>query len=434
MKYNDTRGSCGATSSIRIAGADGGRSRLAQMPRKPDNTDASPAAMPSVGFVSTFPPTACGIATFARSLLRSIAADRHTGVGLEVVSLVDSRVPETPPEVMYQHIIGDRGSLVTAAGKLNELDVVVLQHEFGIYGGHDGEEVLDLVASLRVPTVAVLHTVPSSPTPSQQRILETLTRESDRSVVLSRSALDQLLSRYDVDPHKMQVVPHGAAVNSTSRTSTHQTPNLLTWGLIGPGKGIETAIEAVAELKSRGVSVRYLVQGRTHPKVLERLGDSYRQALTDLVESLDLEGVVEFDDRYADPATLSTIVGDADVVVLPYDSMEQVTSGVLVEAIAAGKPVVATAFPHAVEMLSDGGGVVVPNRDPLAMANALDRLLMRPREMAAMSEASRSLGASLDWARVAASYNAIFEDIVSTSAPGVPVTGDLVSSGLSRAS
>ncbi|CAN5815105.1 glycosyltransferase [soil metagenome] len=363
---------------------------------------------PSIGFVSTYPPTECGIATFTSALRTAIADERCSADRLKVVSLVDARRDDAAPEVMFQHVTGDPRSLELAGKALNDMDIAVVQHEYGIYGGADGAEVLDLVTSLKVPSVVVLHTVPANPTPNQRRILEALVRESTRSIVLSQSALSQLLFRYDVAREKVTVVPHGANSDFVPRSLTVERPQLLTWGLIGPGKGLETALEAVAELGDLRPQPRYLIQGGTHPKVREGAGNSYFQGLVDRAHSLELDGVVQFDNRYVDLASLNTTIRRADIVVLPYDSTEQVASGVLVEAIAAGKPVVATEFPHAVEMLSTGAGIVVPHRDSAAMATALRRLLTRPDEMAAMGQVAKSLGATLDWANVATSY----EDVV----------------------
>ena len=267
-----------------------------------------------------------------------------------------------------------------------------------------------MMAALQIPSVVILHTVPANPSTNQRRILETQARESTKLIVLSESASNQLLAGYEVAATKVTVVPHGA-ITSTGAAGRSDHVQLLTWGLIGPGKGLETGIDAVAQLRDLHPTPHYLIQGGTHPKVRESMGNGYFDGLVVRAHQLDLDGIIEFDNRYVDLDSLNATIRRADIVVLPYDSTEQVTSGVLVEALAAGKPVVATAFPHAVEMLSDGAGVVVPSGDSDAMADALRRLIASPRALETMRRAAERLGSKLDWASVAASYEVVFGEL-----------------------
>lgn len=382
-----------------------------RLSRQPDRTCTESKvghAGPSIGFVSTYPPTACGIATFTSALRSAIADHRQSADRLSVVDLVETSRQKPASEVVFQHIIGDRRSLEAASQTLNEMDVAVMEHEFGIYGGPDGEEVLELISMLDIPSVVVLHTVPRHPTPNQQRILESLVRISDEVIVLSQSALSQLLTRYDVDRHNVKVVPHGAIAAREPRFRTAERPTVLTWGLIGPGKGLKTSLDAIAGLKDLQPLPRYIILGDIHPKVRAASGETYLTGLKNRAHELGLDDVVEFDTRYVDLTTLNATIRDADIVLIPYDSTEQVTSGVLVEAIAAGKPVVATDFPHAVEMLGTGAGIVVAHADPNAMSVALREILTDPATMASMGRVAMSIGATLDWATVALEY----EDIV----------------------
>jgi glycosyltransferase involved in cell wall biosynthesis len=179
---------------------------------------------------------------------------------------------------------------------------------------------------------------------------------------------------------------------------------VLTWGLLSEGKGIEWALLALAELRETTELPRYHVLGRTHPKVLERDGEAYRESLVSMTRHLGLEDHVEFDSRYLAGPDLRRIVSEADVVLLPYDSQQQVTSGVLTEAVAAGKPVISTSFPHAVELLSGGAGILVPQRDPAALADALHRILTVPGLRDHMAREARGLAASLLWPAVAQRY------------------------------
>lgn len=364
---------------------------------------------PSVGFVSTYPPTACGLATFTAALRGAIAEGRGSGEGLRVVRLVEGGQHATPhPEVSFQHLNGDRTSLVEAADVLNQHDVALFQHEYGIYGGPDGVEILDLMERVEVPSIVTLHTVLTKSSPRQKQILETIVEQSAGSVVMSDTALSRLIARYDVDPDKVSMIPHGAMAGLAGPTVARGSrPLVITWGLIGPGKGLETALEALTLVSDLRPVPRYLILGRTHPKIQATEGDAYMESLKARVETLGLEGVVEFDGRYLDVDTLCSIIRQADIALLPYQSTEQVTSGVLVEAMAAGKPVVATPFPHAVEMLSTGAGLLVPHGNPEAMAGALRRLITEPGLSAGAAQMAASIGATLHWPVVAEQYEAM---------------------------
>jgi glycosyltransferase involved in cell wall biosynthesis len=186
----------------------------------------------------------------------------------------------------------------------------------------------------------------------------------------------------------------------------------LTWGLLGPGKGIEWAIDAMGMLGDLDPAPHYLVAGATHPKVLERSGEEYRTMLERRAAGSSAGAAVSFDPTYRDLPSLNALIATADVVVLPYDSDEQVTSGVLVDAVAAGKPVVSTAFPHAVELLSGGAGVVVPQRDPAALAAAICEVVGEPGRIEAMGREARRLAPELSWTAVATQYVSLAEGLI----------------------
>ena len=363
---------------------------------------------PSIGFLSTYPPTSCGLATFSAALLEAMAHERGSQQALGVVSVTDDRVGELRPEVVYEHVNGDRKSLFKAIGALNTFDVVSIQHEYGIYGGRDGSEVIDLMSGLAVPTVVTLHTVLSRPTPGQRTVLERVTTLTDKIVVMSETASTRLIAGYQVDPAKVHVVPHGARISLNGPSLASGTrPVLLTWGLIGPGKGLEMVIDALAELKDLRPLPRYVILGRTHPKVQASHGDAYLEQLVARVHALGLEDIVEFDARYLDVDALTVAVRQADAIVLPYESTEQVTSGVLVEAIGAAKPVIATAFPHAVELLATGAGIVVPHSNATALAAALRKVITDPILARRMAAEARRIGATLYWPVIAGRYESL---------------------------
>jgi glycosyltransferase involved in cell wall biosynthesis len=326
-----------------------------------------------------------------------------------VVRVVDAVDAAPLHAVSSQWVRGSRDGSLAAAAALNEYDVAIIQHEFGIYGGPDGEDVLEVLRRLRGPAITVLHTVLTMPTAHQQYIVEKIADQSAVVVVMTQTGKRRLISHYAVDPVKVRVIPHGAVDNRAvlPERGFNTPPRILTWGLLGEGKGIEWAIEAMALLHDVQPKPRYSVVGQTHPRVLEYDGERYRDGLVRRAQRLGVSNAVRFDARYLPDEALRRAVRQADIVLLPYDSPEQVTSGVLIEAIAAGKPVVSTAFPHAVELLSSGAGLLVPRRDPAAMAGALRRVLTEPGLAESMAAEARRLAPALSWPTVASHYRAV---------------------------
>lgn len=306
------------------------------------------------------------------------------------------------------------GGWAAATNVLNRFDVAIIQHEYGIYPGDTGDEVLPLLRALKVPAIVVLHTVLSNPDAMQRSVLERIVASAAAVVTMTDTARRRLTDGYRVDPRKISVIPHGAASHSSAPRDHHDRPHLLTWGLLGPGKGIEWALRALAQLTEKDPIPTYTVAGRTHPNVLAAHGDVYRESLVALADELGIADLVTWDDVYHDQATLSRLIRSADVVLLPYDSTEQVTSGVLIEAVGAGVPVVATEFPHAVELLADGPGLLVPHQDPVAMAAAIRHLLAQPN---VTGLAGLGGGPTLRWPAVAARYQALAARLLAERAP-----------------
>ena len=369
------------------------------------------------GLLTTFPPTQCGIATFSHALATHL---RDAGAEVSVVRVVDS--PQLPVlMVSHQLVSGRPYAALDAADVLNECDVAILQHEYGIFGGRDGADVLDVLDDVRVPLIAVLHTVLANPTPHQHEVLARILDRAEIAVTMTHAGRDRLIAGWDTDPAAVRVIAHGAHDSRTAGVSAPRghRPTVLTWGLLGEGKGIEWALEAVASVADLAPQPLYKVVGQTHPRVLERDGEAYRDRLTASVRRLGISSMVEFDARYLDTASLQRIVRSADVVLLPYDSRDQVTSGVLTEAVVAGRPVVSTAFPHAVELLSSGAGLLVPRHDPAAIAAALRRVLTEPGLAASMTATAQRLAPALLWSAVAEKYVALAGTLVRARASSV---------------
>ena len=227
------------------------------------------------GILSTYPPTPCGLATFSAALAGGLGA---MGARVQIVRVADG-TPSSDDAVVGELANGSPASVMAAIDLLNQCDVAVIQHEYGLYGGPDGDEVLDILGSLRVPSIVIAHTVLCDPTPHQRSVLEDVAALADRVIVMSRAAGDRLCRGFDVDPAKVDSIPHGAAVPPARPTGADpRRPTLLTWGLVGPGKGIERVIDAMPQLHDLPARPRYLVAGRTHPKVLALQGEAYRNA------------------------------------------------------------------------------------------------------------------------------------------------------------
>lgn len=372
---------------------------------------------PHFAMLSTFPPTECGIATFAAALTAGIIAGGGT---VDVVRCGEPPTIEDPSVVAALDSNSTR-AVLDACDALNRTDVAIVQHEYGIYGGDYGAGVLDVMDRLTVPVIVVAHTVLATPAPTQRSILQRAATMADAVVVMTETARRRLVEDYGVDAAKVSVIPHGAATPADSSTveigPAWRSPKLLTWGLLGPGKGIEWAIDAVSHLSDLRPRPQYVIAGATHPKVLSCSGDAYREMLAARVKGSAAAGQVSFDPTYRDLASLNALIRSADLVVLPYDSQDQVTSGVLVDAVAAGRPVVSTAFPHAVELLATGAGIVVPQRDPLALAEAIRSVITDPRRAAAMAAEARRLAPGLSWAAIAGRYGALAGRLLAARAP-----------------
>lgn len=367
--------------------------------------------VPSIGLLSTYPPTPCGLANFSAALVDGLSAN---GSQVNVVRVADGS-PSLSARVVGELINGSPASVSRCADLLSGSDVAIIQHEFGIYGGTDGDEVIDILGALRIPSIVVLHTVPRDPTPHQRWVLASVMALADRVVVMSVAARALLGAGFDVE-HKVSMIPHGSSAPTRAPNKRDGRPTLLTWGLLGPGKGVERVIDSMKSLQDLPGNPRYLIAGRTHPKVLAADGEAYRDARTEQAKRVGVAGSVSFDPTYRSTASLSALAQTSALVVLPYDSTEQVTSGVLVDAIASGRPVVATAFPHAVELLGTGAGLVVDHDDPDAMTSALRSVLSDPRLAGGMAAEARRLAPTMAWPVIASSYQAVAQRLIAKQA------------------
>jgi glycosyltransferase involved in cell wall biosynthesis len=374
----------------------------------------SEPAIVRTAFVSTYPPRRCGIATFTSDLSRVIK-DR------EIVALHPPEQAAPYPMEVHHRIRRDEPSdyLRVARSLRGCVDIVSVQHEYGIWGGEDGESVLDFVGALDVPAIATLHTILRKPTPRQKAILVDLISMVRATVVMSRSAATLLTTAYGVNPSKVDVVPHGVLDLPMVGSDTIK-PGLglagrdviLSFGLLGPGKGYELVIDALPAVVAKHPKVQYVIVGATHPDLIRREGEAYRTALTDRVKKLKLGDHVQFVDRFVGRVELTRWLESADVFVTPYPNLEQIVSGTMSYAMGAGRAIVSTPYAYAAELLADGRGVLVPPASPDKFADALNRLLADPSRRAAMGQRAYEHTRNMIWPEVGTQYRHLLERIV----------------------
>lgn len=300
-----------------------------------------------------------------------------------------------------------------------------IQHEYGIWGGEDGERVLDFARALRVPAVATLHTVLREPSPHQRTVLRDLVSIAEASVVMSSSAADLLSTAYGVDPRRVHVIPHGVPDLPLVESSTVKSALgiagrdvILSFGLLGPGKGYELAIDALPAVVAEHPRALYVMVGATHPDMLLREGEAYRRSLADRVGRLGMEDHVQFIDRFVGKGELTQWLQAADVFVTPYPNMAQIVSGTLSYAMGAGRAVVSTPYAYAAELLADGRGVLVPPASADGLATALIQVLGDPVLRAAIGRRAYAHTRPMIWSAVGERYRSLFAEVAARAASG----------------
>jgi glycosyltransferase involved in cell wall biosynthesis len=401
------------------------------------NLLASPPAIKTmrVGIVSTYPPRACGIGTFSRDLREALlAADGVTAVDL--VAIVREDDGDEAGEVVTRIHQDQRGDYAAAARVLERRgeDVVVIQHEYGIFGGHEGAHILSLAGGLRQPMVLTLHTVLSAPSVRQAETLRALCDLAALVCVFTETARRMIVDARLVSPERVRVVPHGgptellpepgAADRPPLRAGSAQSSAigtdrsvLATFGLISPGKGIEIAIAAMPAIVEHHPEALYVIAGQTHPEVAKLHGEEYRISLERLARDLDLHDHVVFDDRFLDLEDLSSMLAATTIYLTPYRSREQIVSGALTFAIVAGCPTVSTPYFYAEDLLASGAGVLVPFDDPAALARAVNGLLDDPERLERMRAEARAVGSELAWPEVGRQTADVLREAVALGQP-----------------
>lgn len=416
-------------STLAVARARKGTSTVAHSSRQNERdrnekswSDANSSRGMRVAFVSTYPPRQCGIGVFCQDLLLALGEVKRIGrlgIAAARVVAIDSAPYryDYPSEVCFQirnYLQKDYGEAAEFLN-LSPIDVVSIQHEFGIFGGADGEYVIDLMEAVRKPLVTTLHTVLKNPTPGQRGTLRRICNLSTRIVVQAHCAVEMLADVYAVPRSKIHMIHHGVPHVPFLDPAFHKgqcgaggRQMILTCGLISPNKGIECAIDALATVAQVFPDVLYVVLGATHPEVRKRFGETYRSSLEEKVKERGLEHNVSFVNRFVTKEELIRFLVAADVYCTPYTSVEQTSSGTLAYAVACGKAVVSTPYLYAEELLADGRGVLVPFGDPTALAEEIGRLLDDQGIRDRIRMKAYQFGRHMLWTEAGASYLKVF--------------------------
>jgi glycosyltransferase involved in cell wall biosynthesis len=376
------------------------------------------ASLPSrVAVIGNYLPRQCGIATFTTDLCDAIGEEYETLQLLAVPVNDPGSQYIYPPRVRFELMEGDPSSYDDAADFLNfsNVDLVCLQHEYGIFGGPAGSHILRLVRRLKMPVVTTLHTVLREPDATQRAVMDEIAVLSDRLIVMSEHSSQLLQEVFGVPEEKIDVIPHGVPdlpfgdPNYYKDSSgTEGRAVLLTFGLLSPNKGIERVIEALPSIVAAHPEVVYMVVGATHPHIRRREGDKYRLQLQALARKLGVERNVIFHNRFVSPEEMAQFVGSADIYITPYRYEAQAVSGTLAYALGAGKAIISTPYWHAAELLADGRGVLVPFEDSGAIASAAIELLDNEVARHAMRKRAYLYARDTVWNKAAESYMSTF--------------------------
>jgi glycosyltransferase involved in cell wall biosynthesis len=371
-----------------------------------------------VAFIGNYLPRQCGIATFTTDLCESFS-DQFPEIQTMVLAMNDTREGYPYPEkVRYELRENNLFDYERAANFLNQqaVDAISLQHEFGIFGGKWGRNILTLLRNINAPVVTTLHTVLQKPNPEQYEVLREVARLSNRFVVMSAHSKKDLTTIYGVPEHKIDFIPHGIHDVPFVDPGFHKDKFgaegrfvLMTFGLLSRNKGIEYVIEALPEVVKRVPDLVYLVLGATHPHVVATEGESYREELEARVRQLGLEENVMFYDQFVTLKDLKEFIGAANIYITPYLDPEQVVSGTLAYTVGAGKAVVSTPYRYAKELLDEGRGVLIPFRDSKAIAESVLHLLDDEAERNAMRKRAYLYGRNMIWPAVAERYHESFD-------------------------
>lgn len=368
-------------------------------------------------FIGTYPPVKCGIATFTKDLTSAINMLNPEELSRIIAVTPNGQNVDYPWEVSYTVEQENEAEYKNAANYINKekFDVVCLQHEFGIFGGKDGNMILSLLNNIKCPLVTTLHTIPQTPSPNQEKTLKNIIKLSKVVVVMNEVSKERLVDIYNVEPEKIIIIPHG--IPDIAFSSTEFWKTLLdakdkfvigSFGLLGPGKGYEYLIKSLPGVFKKHPSAVLLIAGETHPKIKALEGEKYRESLIKLAKDLKISDKVFFINKYFSLQELIYIIQAMDIYVAPYPNPQQVSSGALSYAVGSGRACIATPFAYAKEILADGRGILVPFKNSGKITETINYLIEEKKEREKIAHCAYLFGRRMTWVKVADSYIDIF--------------------------
>lgn len=372
--------------------------------------------------LGTYPPKQCGIATFSMDLRKSLI---FQGNDVKVMAVAEEKNKYNyPEEVIFEISQQHRSDYLKAAAYINsrpDLDLVIIQHEYGIYGGSDGEYILDLVGSLSKPYVLITHTVLPAPDRSCKNILNYLAGKAAAVVCMTQKSADLMAELYEAPPETLHLIAHGVpefkketSLGLKQRFGLEGRQIVSTFGLIGPGKGLELGIKAIARISHTYPDLVYLILGRTHPMLIKHEGEKYRHMLESMVTELKIQDNVQFVNKYLSDEELGQYLYMSDIYLSPYPNRDQAVSGTMAFAIGCGRAIVSTPYSYALEALADGRGLIASQADPQELADLLEKILAEPELKRQLQAKAYSLGKDWTWPNVGKQYTAMFKSMLQT--------------------
>jgi glycosyltransferase involved in cell wall biosynthesis len=377
----------------------------------------------NVAILGTSLPRECGLATFTQDLIDELKQIKDFNAP-RVIAVDNNRHYTYGKQVMMHFDQNLRPEYTKAAMELNrsDVDLLLIQHEFGIYGGESGEYLLDLVEKLQIPFIVIFHTLLSTPSPKQLSIVKRLAELSYKAITMSESTVPVLLKVYGAAADKVRMIHHG--VPSLVMESRQELKKqfgcanrkiISTFGFLSPGKGIEYAIKAMTGVVAKHPNAIYMIWGKTHPVVMQEAGEVYRQSLVDLVFKLNLENNVRFSNKLLTQEEIVQSLVLSDIYVTPYLGKDQAVSGTLAYGVGYGRVIVATPFRYAKEMLADGRGLLAEFRDAASLEKCILDILDHPERQKEMEQRTHLLGRTMMWNQVAKQYAALIRESVIAS-------------------
>lgn len=377
----------------------------------------------NIAILSTYFPRECGIASFSRDLRNNLIP---WGENVSILAISDKNGSyKYPGEVVFELEEDNRDNYAIVAQFVNttDIDLVFVEHEFGIFGGNDGSFVLDFVENLEKPFILNTHTVLPSPDFHKRRILSKLGQKSIAIICMTHRSAELLNRVYNIPHNKLYMVHHGVPIFEEKPSEVikkaydiDNRPLVVTFGFLGPGKGIELGIKAISYLKDKYSDIIYLVAGETHPNLRKKMGEAYRESLVDLIQTLGVDDNIKFINKYLSLEELGEVLYMADVYLTPYPHRHQAVSGTLSYAIGCGRAIVSTPYDYALEVLADGRGLIANDADPEELAFLIDRILSNPQLKDQLEKKADKLGKTMTWPQVGKRYVNIIENIMQTEA------------------